>query len=494
VALLIGNAHYANPALTLRNPANDALGFAEVLDDLGFETQTVIDGGRDALLAELDLFAERAAGASMAVVFYAGHGVQVEGTNHLLAAGFNDLTPVELESEAITLDEILTRLDRADPEVAYVILDACRNNPFSVDGRAALGLARSQGRTGTLIAYATDPGNVASDGTGSNGAFTQALIENLATPGVEARLMFGRVRQQVVLSTWGDQVPYVEEAVLGEHYFKPAPAAVAAGHGFERDVQLWRETTADGSPEAFRRYLAAMPDGLFMPFARERLEQPVAGAGLAANATDAFAGADADDLVAALSALGYLAPSRGMLPDQPEIEAALKSYLRQMTDAGQATPDRLYSDAAMVTVVLGSTTAQRIRTDMAALAAISTVLGTADRARTELVSLAATEPDAVTAALDAAKADLAAIETARQTVLARLDESRSYYAELVGRGQSELAGYLPRALAGLVAKARTVPSVEGRLLGNAELFIQHASAAGSRDSEGSYSWLVDFLP
>ncbi len=169
VALLIGNAHYANPDLTLRNPVNDALGFAEVLDDLGFETQTVIDGGRDTLLAELDLFAERAAGASMALVFYAGHGVQVEGTNHLLAAGFKDLTPVELESEAITLDEILARLDRADPEVAFVILDACRNNPFSVDGRAALGLARSQGRTGTLIAYATDPGNVASDGTGSNG-------------------------------------------------------------------------------------------------------------------------------------------------------------------------------------------------------------------------------------------------------------------------------------------------------------------------------------
>jgi hypothetical protein len=237
-----------------------------------------------------------------------------------------------------------------------------------------------------------------------------------------------------------------------------------------------------------------MPEGMFMPFAEERLTHPDAGSPIdVTDAASGFADAAPADLVTALTALGYLAPSRGMEPKPPEIDAALTSYLRQMTDGGQATPDRLYSDAAQVTVVLGSTTAQRIRTDMAALAAISTALGSADRARAELVTLAATEAEAKTA-LFAADEDVEAIQAARQKVLARLDESRTYYAELVDRGRSRLADYLPRALAGLVEKARAMPSLEGRLLGNAEIFIQHASAAGTRAPEGSYSWLIDFLP
>jgi Caspase domain len=382
-------------------------------------------------------------------------------------------------------------LAAAHPGLGLIVLDACRNNPLSESGLAARGLARAQGGSGLLIAYATDPGNVAYDGSGENSVFTSALVESVGTPGLEVRLMFGRVRQEVVLASGGRQVPWVEEAVLGEHYLSPGPPPRRPDVGIAGDVTAWRAATAAGAPEAYRAYLERAPDGLFAPFARERI---AALAAAPAETVEAGvpAGADRETMQVALATLGFLAAPRGVEADDAALSAAFEAYARQV-GGGEADLDGLYLDAAQVTVMLGAATAQRIRTDMAALESIETTLGMASRARGELAALAETEPDAQVA-LGPADADIAAIEAARETVLERLDQSRSYYGELVERGSTRFRPYLTRSLAGLLDRSRSLPGFEGRVAEDAGRFVRHADADGVERTRGSIGWLADFLP
>jgi hypothetical protein len=424
--------------------------------------------------------------------------VQLGGENHLLGADFSELALSELSHAAVTLGEVRARLARARPAVGLVVLDACRNNPFSDDGRAAPGLARSDGGAGLLIAYATDPGNVAYDGMGENSIFTQALIEHVAAPGIEARLMFGRVRQAVALATDGLQVPWVEDAVLGEHYFNPDFRAAPPEVAIARDIALWRGASTEGSRAGYERYLDTAPEGLFRPFAEERLARLLASPvvpdpAAVVPSTEGFAGADRMRLAVALSTLGFLTRGVGEVPPEPEIDAALAAYLRQMAPGAPADPDRLFVDAAQVTVLLGAATAQRIQTDLAALAAIETTRGMAGRARAELAALAETE-DAARVVLGDADADILAIDATRERVLARLDESREYYAQLLSTARDDLQPYLSRSLAGLMESSRSLPALEARGLEASRRFIRHATSNDGRIPEGSYAWLADFLP
>lgn len=495
VALLIGNGDYAGDGLDLRNPANDAAAFGAALRELGFAATVLTDADRAGAEAALDAFADEARGAEMALFFFAGHGVQVDGENYLLASDFAALEPEALDGAAITLTEVSERLARAAPGVGFIVLDACRNNPFAASGAAARGLARARGGAGLLIAYATDPGNVAYDGAGENSVFTAALVENVGAPGVEARLMFGRVRQAVALASGGLQVPWVEEAVLGEHYLRPAARPVAPDPGLAREIEAWRGAVAGGAAAGYRGYLDAYPDGAFAVFARERLERPE-GAAAAAGADPAALVAEADrvQLAVALSALGFLSPVRGQAPDDAELATGLGGWLRQSGGDAGAGLDSVYLDAAQVTVMLGATTAQRIRAQMAALAGIERVRGIVATDRARLAALAAAEPAAAGAALAGAEADAAEIEALRERVLEQLDASRSYYAELVERGETALRPWLARSLPGLIDRARGLPAAEGRLVEDAGTFIRHASEAGARRPEGSYAWLADFLP
>ena len=196
---------------------------------------------------------------------------------------------------------------------------------------------------------------------------------------------------------------------------------------------------------------------------------------------------------AALSTMGFLTQTRGQTAPEVELRAALASYAQQMAGKGLATPEQLYLDAAQVMVVLGSTTAQRIRTDMAALKSIELALGMATRARAELAALAETDASAQTA-LTGADADIAAIEAARTRVLDRLDQSRTYYADLLDRGRRYFGGSFDRSLAALREKSRSVRDFEQSAMGDAETFIRHATTLAETTPEGSYAWLADFLP
>ena len=137
IALLIGNARYADPAFDLRNPAEDAAALAAALGPLGFETEVVTDAGRAAAEAALGDFAARAAGAEIALFFFAGHGVQIAGDNRLLTAGLDELSREEIDRESLSLDEVRAALATAQPGLGIIVLDACRDNPLSERGIAA---------------------------------------------------------------------------------------------------------------------------------------------------------------------------------------------------------------------------------------------------------------------------------------------------------------------------------------------------------------------
>jgi hypothetical protein len=490
VALLVGNGSYARASFDLRNPGNDARALAAALGPLGFETRVVVDADRATLEAAVADFAARAAGSEMALFFFAGHGVQMDGENRLLTADLATLTEAAIRRASISLDAVRDAMEAARPGLGLIVLDACRNNPLADDGRVPRGLARASGGAGLLIAYATDPGNVAYDGSGPDSVFTTALLQNLATPGLDVRLMFGRVRQAVVIATAGRQVPWVEEAVLGEHALNPAPPEAAAGAGIGADVAAWRAATAAGDAAAYRGYLEQQPDGLFRRFAEERLV-PAPGQPPPADPAALVAAADPAEVADALDTLGFLSATRGA-PGAPRLAEAFTAYARQM-GGPSASVDGLYLDAAQVTVLLAAGTAQRLRTDIGLLSEIETARGPASRARAELAALAPDRPDAA-AALPRADAGIAAIRASEAVVQARLDQSRSFYAELVARGGHEFRPYLQRSLAGLLDPSRSLPGLEGDAIEDAARFVRHATADGSERPEGSFAWLTDFLP
>jgi tetratricopeptide (TPR) repeat protein len=217
VALVLGNGAYV-AAPTLRNPTNDARAIADLLERLGFAVSRGLDLDRTAMEARLAAFTEAARGAELAMVFYAGHGLQVDGTNYLLP------TDGTLEREAdlqrlIAADRLVEAAARAK-RLALIILDACRDNPLVGRVRAIAagsGLALMwHTPANVLIAYATAAGATAADGTGNHSPFTAALLEHLATPGLEVRLMLGRVRDVVAARTGGGQVPFTYGSLGGE--------------------------------------------------------------------------------------------------------------------------------------------------------------------------------------------------------------------------------------------------------------------------------------
>src|SRR5262245_7364252 len=212
VALVIGNAEYKLGPLA--NPANDAAAVAEAFEkQLKFDkvllkrNLSFIDFR--AALAELS---RESAGADLGVVYFAGHGIEVAGRNFLIPVDAALARAGALDLEAISLDTVLSQLDGVR-KLKLVILDACRNNPFALPGArrtVGRGLARVEPEDNTLVVYAAKDGTTADDGVGrQNSPFTTALLKHVGSPNVEVRLMFGRVRDDVLAATNAAQTPHV---------------------------------------------------------------------------------------------------------------------------------------------------------------------------------------------------------------------------------------------------------------------------------------------
>ena len=291
VALVVGNGAYSE-ITKLDNPPRDANLIASKLRLLDFDVLEIIDADRIEMEQALREFGRRATDADAAVFFYAGHGIQDSGRNYLLPVSAELEHRGDLRYETLELSKVMEELELAAARVSVVILDACRDNPLkdTIDETSATrslepsqGLATVRGATGTLIAYATAPGKVAYDGVGNNSPFSAALAEWIDEPGLEIGLMFRRVRQEVVEATNKSQVPWVEEAILGDFYFagdnrEEAPKIADSTRPFDiadPDAVFWRTITemetTDEKRAGLNLYLDVFPTGQFAGEAQAQL-------------------------------------------------------------------------------------------------------------------------------------------------------------------------------------------------------------------------------
>jgi formylglycine-generating enzyme required for sulfatase activity len=233
VALVIGNGQYQH-ANALPNPPNDARAVAKALGEIGFEVVEGIDLDHAGMQGRLRDFLDKVTSAKVALLFYAGHGLQVDGRNYLVPVDARLQSASDLNFGTVDLDRILASLD--DPKRAnIVILDACRDNPLARSfaaktrsGAVGAGLAAYTALgTGTLIAFATAPGKVAADGDGTNSPFTEHLVKHLRTPGLEVRQMLTRVRNDVAAATGERQIPWDNSSLRGDVYLAGRRIAAA---------------------------------------------------------------------------------------------------------------------------------------------------------------------------------------------------------------------------------------------------------------------------
>lgn len=282
IALVIGNGDYWD--LPLRNPANDARLMGETLRGLGFEVTTLVDLDQNAMKQAILDFGEkleRDYKNTVGLFYYAGHGVQVNGTNYLIPIDAKIRREADVEVVAVNANWVLGQMEFAGNPLNIVVLDACRNNPYQRSFRnSQTGLARMSAPRGTMIAYATRPGDVSSDGAGDNSPYTEALAQTIRRPGLSLSDVFIEVRNDVMDQTDGKQVPWEEGGLTGRFYFKPGPpqpappAAAAAPPSTPQpspEVVFWQSVVDSEDPAAFEAYLAQFPDGLYAGLARMKI-------------------------------------------------------------------------------------------------------------------------------------------------------------------------------------------------------------------------------
>lgn len=225
IALVIGNSNYQNVPV-LQNPQRDAATVAKALEAVGFQHVTLqLNLGRERLIDALRAFAKQAEDADWAVVYYAGHGMEVAGVNYLIPIDARIASDLDVGLEAIPIDQVLNAAERARA-LRLVILDACRDNPFANQMKRTVasrsigrGLAKMEPDPGTLVVFAAKHGETALDGDGGNSPFVTAFVKDIQVPGVEVRRLFDNVRDDVMDMTDRRQQPYSYGSVPGRQDF-----------------------------------------------------------------------------------------------------------------------------------------------------------------------------------------------------------------------------------------------------------------------------------
>ena len=395
IALIIGMGNYQFvPGLD--NTINDARDIADTLDGIGFDVTLLLDVTQQELLDAMDAFAFRAETADLALIYYAGHGVEVQGVNYFIPVDADVKSNRDVQRLAISLDKVLKAVDAARV-MRIVIIDACRNNPFgdlidttvtsdegaevegSTRGAGVAGLAPVNPDRGTLIAYAQRPGEVSLDGTTDNSPFANALIKNLAIPGVEIGLMFRQVRDEVLAETRNLQEPYVNNSLSGTPFYLAGPAEGQVDvASFADPQQAWADLPIDQEAQliaqaeigdtrsllglayvrlnpADSRYNlseavsymeraaeAGMPDAQFE--LAKLYEQGIGVTADPARALELYQAAAAQDFPDALNDLGFLYYNGGLgLTADP---AKALDYFRQAADMRH--PEALFNYATLI--------------------------------------------------------------------------------------------------------------------------------------------------
>jgi hypothetical protein len=322
VALVIGNSAYKNVG-KLPNPGNDAAAVAKLFTDAGFD---VVESKRDLSIADMRRavrdFSNTARDADISVIYYAGHGIEVDGTNYLIPTDAVLESDVDIEDETLSLDRFLKSIEPTK-RLRLVILDACRDNPFSktmkrsIGSRAvSRGLAKVEPQSSdTLIAFAAKAGSTASDGDGGNSPFARAIVKNIAVPGVDLRIAFGRVRDEVMKVTNSRQEPFVYGSLGGSELSlvppKAAPAAapvVVAPAAPAADPQAEARRDYEfveriGTVQAWDAFLEMHKDGMFANLARAQRAKLAAAEATKAAESEKAAKAETARAAAATKAL-----------------------------------------------------------------------------------------------------------------------------------------------------------------------------------------------
>ena len=281
VALVIGNNAYGS--VPLRNAVNDARDVGKILKEMGFKVILKEDTTRPVMVEALKEFGAALEGASTAVFFYAGHGMQFKDQNYLIPIDAAMGSEEDVTLFALNMQQVFDRMERAKTKTNILILDACRENPFASSFRVSSGgLAQMNAPSGTLIAYSTAPGSVAADGFGRNGTYTKNLLNNIATPDLPVEIMFKRVREGVELETLKKQTPWDASSLKGDFAFNNTAAAAAARQGnggaASADMTLtmervfWESAKESNRAEDIQAYLEKYPTGVFSSLAKNRLD------------------------------------------------------------------------------------------------------------------------------------------------------------------------------------------------------------------------------
>ncbi len=278
VALVIGNSAYKH-APTLANPKNDAAGVVASLKRLKFDVIEGLDLDEVATRRALRELSEKLDGfgkEDVALFFYAGHGLQVNGRNYIVPIDAKLERERDLDFQAVAFDFVQQLMEKT-PQTNIVILDSCRDNPLARTLARGMGtrstgigrgLAEMRGINDTLIVYATNPGNVALDGKEKNSPFTEALLKHIEQPGLEVRHMISQVRAAVIETTKGQQVPWESASLTRQIYLMAAAPAVP-----DVEVTFWNSIRDSHNAADFKAYLQRYPQGAFAELAKIRLAE-----------------------------------------------------------------------------------------------------------------------------------------------------------------------------------------------------------------------------
>lgn len=283
LALVIGNCAYADSPL--RNPINDASAIARELGQFGFSTELLTDARRETMQNAIDAFCARL-GKQKAVGFFyfAGHGLQLDWRNYLVPVDANPGSAAEVQRSTVELNALFGGLSKAGNPMNVVVLDACRDNPFGPERKTGKGLSQMDAPTGTFIAYATAPGNVAADGAGQHGLYTDNLLREMKTPEAKIEDIFKRVRLSVRRSSAGQQIPWESTSLEDDFYFKP-PANLRKRSEeelaklFAEEQKLWKAADQASDPAPVVAYLERYPSGNFSELAQGKLDRLLAKQG-----------------------------------------------------------------------------------------------------------------------------------------------------------------------------------------------------------------------
>jgi hypothetical protein len=295
VALVIGQSNY-RAVVALPNPANDAKAMSQLLGDAGFEVTNASDLSQNEMREKVGDFAAKVAAKgpdTVALVFYAGHGLQIDGENFLVPVDVDPKRETDIPLQAIRLNDVLNTLTSVPSKTRILLLDACRNNPFpAINRTAGHGLAIVDAKTGapgTFMSFSTSPGAEAEDGNGVNSPYTVALLSAAKQPGLSIEDTFKRVRVSVNKVTEGRQTPWDSSSLTDDFRFFPGPGAVASKQqpaAAKRTVAEWRRElqaepvevaneiiVADGTDEAYEAFVGLFAQPPFGPQAREWLDR-----------------------------------------------------------------------------------------------------------------------------------------------------------------------------------------------------------------------------